>query len=52
MRRKVSTDEISRHAQLDDTWIVVNGKVYDVTQFALNHPGGSEGMLRDWTLLI
>ncbi|KAJ5323820.1 FMN-dependent dehydrogenase-domain-containing protein [Penicillium atrosanguineum] len=42
MRRSVSTDEISKHAQVDDIWIVVNGMVYDVTQFAPGHPGGPE----------
>ncbi|KAJ5191452.1 FMN-dependent dehydrogenase-domain-containing protein, partial [Penicillium cinerascens] len=42
MGRKLSTHEISKHAQIDDIWIVVNGKVYDVTRFAPDHPGGSE----------
>ena len=43
MTRKVSTQEISQHAQADDIWIVVNGKVYDVTDFAPEHPGGADG---------
>ncbi|KAJ5099524.1 FMN-dependent dehydrogenase-domain-containing protein [Penicillium argentinense] len=42
MARKVSTQEIAQHAQPDDIWIVVNGKVYDVTKFAPEHPGGAE----------
>lgn len=42
MARKVSTREISQHARQDDIWIVVNGRVYDVTGFAPEHPGGSE----------
>lgn len=41
MTRKVSTHEISQHASQEDAWIVVNGKVYDVTKFAPDHPGGA-----------
>lgn len=44
MARKVSTQEMAQHVQADDIWIVVNGKVYDVTEFAPNHPGGAESM--------
>lgn len=47
MRRNISADEISQHDRVDDVWIVVNGKVYDVTQFAPGHPGGPEGMMRN-----
>jgi L-lactate dehydrogenase (cytochrome) len=42
MTRKLSTHEISQHAGSEDAWIVVNGKVYDVTKFAPEHPGGAE----------
>lgn len=45
MTRKVSTQEISQHANEEDTWIVVNGKVYDVTKFAPRHPGGAESKI-------
>jgi cytochrome b involved in lipid metabolism len=31
-----------KHAKPDDCWIVVNGKVYDLTTFAPNHPGGPD----------
>ncbi|CAM6088792.1 unnamed protein product [Calypogeia fissa] len=40
-----SYDEISRHKSEDDAWIVVDGKVYDVTQFLESHPGGPELIL-------
>ncbi|PKK41207.1 hypothetical protein CI102_14651 [Trichoderma harzianum] len=42
MTRKVSTQEVSRHNKRDDTWIVVDGEVYDMTEFAPEHPGGPE----------
>ncbi|ORX35178.1 L-mandelate dehydrogenase [Kockovaella imperatae] len=34
-------EEVSRHNLAHDCWIVVDGKVYDVTHFHKNHPGGS-----------
>lgn len=46
MTRKVSTQEISQHANEDDAWIVVNGKVYDVTKFAPDHPGGADSKIK------
>jgi len=32
--------EVAKHASVDDCWIIVKGKVYDVTWFAPEHPGG------------
>jgi fatty acid desaturase len=32
--------EIVKHRSADDLWIVVRGKVYDVTSWVPNHPGG------------
>jgi len=39
---KISVSEIDKHATADDCWIVVNGKVYDLTTFAPEHPGGPD----------
>ncbi|GMH39558.1 hypothetical protein BSKO_07456 [Bryopsis sp. KO-2023] len=33
--------EVSKHNQADDCWMVVSGKVYDVTKFVPRHPGGN-----------
>ncbi|RMZ05095.1 hypothetical protein D0860_06103 [Hortaea werneckii] len=38
----MSVAEITKHATPDNCWIVVNGKVYDLTAFAPNHPGGPD----------
>jgi cytochrome b involved in lipid metabolism len=38
----ISTAEVAKHATPEDCWIVVNGKVYDLTRFAPSHPGGAE----------
>jgi hypothetical protein len=41
---KVSVAELDKHAKPDDCWVVVNGKVYDLTTFAPNHPGGPDSI--------
>jgi len=38
--RKISWDEVYKHNKLDDCWVVVHGKVYDVTKWVPSHPGG------------
>jgi L-lactate dehydrogenase (cytochrome) len=42
--RLVSVEEISRHNTPEDCWIVVDGKVWDITEFAPEHPGGGESI--------
>lgn len=32
-------EEVKKHKTKDDAWIVVHGKVYDITDHILNHPG-------------
>jgi len=34
--------QIKSHNSFHDCWIVINGKVYDVTKYLDEHPGGSE----------
>jgi alkylation response protein AidB-like acyl-CoA dehydrogenase/predicted heme/steroid binding protein len=38
-------EEVAKHATDGDTWIAVDGKVYDVSKFMKVHPGGP-GILR------
>ncbi|CAK3777308.1 Cytochrome b2, mitochondrial [Lecanosticta acicola] len=44
---KVTVAEITKHSSAQDCWVVVNGKVYDLTKFAPNHPGGAY-MIHKW----
>lgn len=40
-RHLISVQEVIKHSEADDCWIVVGNKVWDFTQFASIHPGGS-----------
>ncbi|KAJ4497175.1 glyoxylate dehydrogenase [Lentinula lateritia] len=42
----LSAQTISEHASRDSCWIIVHGKVYDVTEFLDEHPGGSKIILK------
>ena len=33
--------DVSKHSTADDCWVIVHGKVYDVTSFVPRHPGGA-----------
>ncbi|SGZ48492.1 CIC11C00000001079 [Sungouiella intermedia] len=35
-------EEVQKHNTTDDLWIVYNGRVYDVTSYLDEHPGGEE----------
>eukprot|EP01114_Cavostelium_apophysatum_P022584 TRINITY_DN821_c0_g1_i1.p1 TRINITY_DN821_c0_g1~~TRINITY_DN821_c0_g1_i1.p1 ORF type:complete len:459 (+),score=74.33 TRINITY_DN821_c0_g1_i1:221-1597(+) len=39
--RQFSWDEVHNHRAEDDCWMVIKGKVYDVTSWVKKHPGGS-----------
>ncbi len=35
-----SLSEVTRHSVKEDCWLAIDGKVYDVTNYIKNHPGG------------
>jgi L-lactate dehydrogenase (cytochrome) len=45
--RKITMQEVERHNSFDDCWVVLNGKVYDLSAFHQGHPGGSEIITRN-----
>ena len=45
MTRTISLKELQGHTSRNDCWMVIDGKVYDVTKFLQDHPGGEEVLL-------
>ncbi|TFK23141.1 cytochrome b2 [Coprinopsis marcescibilis] len=44
--RILSGKEVAKHNSRESCWIIVHGKVYDVTDFLDDHPGGSKIILK------
>ncbi|ESK97375.1 mitochondrial cytochrome [Moniliophthora roreri MCA 2997] len=44
--KKLSGKEVAQHNTRESCWIIVHGKVYDVTEFLDDHPGGSKIILK------
>jgi cytochrome b involved in lipid metabolism len=41
----VSLAEVAKHTEYDDCWLVVEDKVYDVSKFMEDHPGGPKPLV-------
>ncbi|KZT72246.1 hypothetical protein DAEQUDRAFT_809145 [Daedalea quercina L-15889] len=46
MSKGLSGKEVAQHNTAESCWIIVHGKVYDVTEFLPEHPGGSKIILK------
>ena len=44
--RVVTAAELARHSTRDDCWCAIHGKVYNVTSFLDDHPGGANIMVK------
>lgn len=42
--REISVQELTEHNEEGDCWVAIHGKVYDLTEFAEEHPGGAESV--------
>ena len=38
----ITAAELQKHSSTESCWLVVNGVVWDLTEFAPEHPGGAE----------
>lgn len=46
MPEKLNGADVAKHNSKDDLWIIVHGKAYDLTEFAPEHPGGMNILLK------
>jgi predicted heme/steroid binding protein len=45
VKKKITPEELAKHATAKDCWLLIDGIVYDVTKYLDNHPGGSAVMV-------
>jgi L-lactate dehydrogenase (cytochrome) len=39
----VTADQVQQHSEAENCWVVIDGQVWDVAEFAPEHPGGAAG---------
>ena len=47
-----SLNDLSKHDSCESCWVAIHGKVYDVTAFLEEHPGGDDVVLENSGALI
>lgn len=43
---RVTCDQLAKNNTRDSCWVAINGRVWDVTKFLFEHPGGADVILR------
>lgn len=46
MTTEFTIDDVKTHNTPESLWVVLNDKVYDVTSFLKEHPGGEKPLLK------
>jgi cytochrome b involved in lipid metabolism len=46
MSQRFTRSEVTAHADEKSLWIILDNKVYDITKFMLEHPGGEEVLIQ------
>lgn len=44
-QRLYTLKDVAEHNKDGDLWVVINGKVFDLTTYMDTHPGGKQGIL-------
>ncbi|CAO3585163.1 unnamed protein product [Absidia cylindrospora] len=45
MSKLYTFEEVSQHKTREDLWMIIDNKVYDITAFVDEHPGGEEVLI-------
>lgn len=43
-QRLYTLEDVAKHNKDGDLWVVINGKVFDLTTYMDTHPGGKQGI--------
>eukprot|EP00732_Lithocolla_globosa_P004116 Lithocolla_globosa_v1_NODE_3627_length_1621_cov_4.503831.p1 type:complete len:510 gc:universal NODE_3627_length_1621_cov_4.503831:49-1578(+) len=46
MTKQLTREEVAKHNSEQSAWMIIDSKVYDVTRFAMLHPGGEQELLQ------
>ena len=46
-KKLVTFEELQNHRSRDDCWVLIHGKVYDMSDFIQKHPGGQKFILQN-----
>jgi cytochrome b involved in lipid metabolism len=41
----ISQKELEQHTEETDCWLAIHGKIYDVSSYLVDHPGGLDVMM-------